>query len=298
MPILASLCNAREPVPSCLLLIEEDLSAFRWLALPEGFPPCTGVMGLAVDVSLIYLATQSGHLVAVQREAFSLSAVHTFRVVKDAHSIILCPNGLLVASTGSDSLCRLSLGGGALQEDVQWEVPVDGDRVDRSHINSLCWLDGRVFVSGFGAKEGPFWDSARAGFVLEAASEASVAQGLYHPHSLTAYGGAILVCESGLGGVRSLSDDRRATLEGYTRGLCAIGGTLYVATSVRRLVSRSTGVVFQEEPDPDAKCAVYALDAANFLVRARIMLDELPAEIYDLSVVGVEALSWPTAPWP
>src|SRR5262249_19515975 len=104
----------------------------------------------------------------------------------------------------------------------------------------------------------------------------------------------IIYCESGLLTVRALAGGRIRQLPGYTRGLCCIGNDLYVGTSSRRSISKSTGANVDPGPadGPPDRCTISRLALESFTVEDCTDLSARGQEIYDLlPVAGVAG--WP-----
>src|SRR5262249_16223223 len=140
------------------------------------------------------------------------------------HSVAWQDGTLYVASTGTDEVLGLRVEGGrVLSEEVVWRPPEATDRVDRHHVNSVAIHDGRLHAAGYWLKAGSFWRDALDGRVIDTSSGRELIDGLHHPHSLTAIGAELYLCESASRVMRSLDDARRVELSGYARGLCTVG---------------------------------------------------------------------------
>src|SRR5262249_32370546 len=153
-------------------------------------------------------------------------------------------------------------------EEVFWRPEPNGPRTDMHHLNALCCRRGDLLVSGFGKKVDRFWRSARDGFIVNVTRGQKLTSGIYHPHSLITLGDTIIYCESGLLTVRALAGGRIRQLPGYTRGLCCIGNDLYVGTSSRRSISKSTGANVDPGPadGPPDRCTISRLALESFTV--------------------------------
>jgi hypothetical protein len=296
MAILCSLCNIVGEKPSSLLLVDDGLCGFRWVRLPPGFP-AGGVTGLAMGSRFLYAAVQTtGQLAILDKSDLTLRSLHTLAERCDVHSLLEDGERVFAVATGLDTVLRLGMkDGSVVSEQTHWRPDPGGPPEDRHHLNSLSRWHGRLLVSGMGSRED--WPplGGRPGFVRDAESGETVAEGLHQPHSVTALGEDLFICESRLGVVRNLRCGRSATFSGYARGLCASGGSLFAAITKARRLSRSTGAVLNPQ-DPDDLAGRYALmrlDPETLETRAEIALDPVANEVYDLLAAGEEASSWP-----
>ncbi len=198
--------------------------------------------------------------------------------------------------SGTDEVVEVLLEGcRVVSEKVFWRPEAEAERIDNHHLNSINEWKGDIYVSGFGKKaEGGGWNTALNGFIYNITKEEKVTDGLQHPHSVMFANDRIAFCESPKTRLRFLHDERTATLPGYTRGLCMVGGKFFVGTSTQRKKSKSTGkAVVVEKPDAVERfCTVSRICAKTLSVEKTLDLRDYAYEIYDL--LPVEGTShWP-----
>jgi Domain of unknown function (DUF4915) len=288
--ILTSFCNLRTPdePPLCLFTGELDVPP---LVPAISFSDVCGVTGLAADREYVYCAAQirlayrdsphptpASELITFDRDGLRLCSRYRFRLARDVHSIVAIGDTLLAVSTATDAIVELALRRGQVTtEHVRWRADTSG-AADELHLNSLARDGGDLLVSGFGRGTGDHWDSARDGFVFALPLRAGVpdrvlAQGLVQPHSLLVRDGEVLLCESGNHAVRTLTATILDTIPGYPRGLCQIGSTLFVATSVGRRSSRGVW---------KGRCAIKRIEVGGLTVAGDLPVPSAAHEIYDL----------------
>lgn len=292
--LLASLCNNGRGLPSSLLLIEENLSAWRYLPYPQGVP-VAGITGLSLSPEYIAVASQNGGISILDRGNLSLKS-HLMRgLLKDTHSIMIDKGRLYAVSTGSDAVVAFDIADGNLRnERIHWKVSEESFGKDNNHLNSICSYEGCLLVSGFGAKETHLWSSAKKGFVIDIGSNTKVAEELCQPHSLSVLDGSLFICESAKARLLNVSKGKDKGLGGYVRGLCQGPLGIYVAVSRGRTVSKSTGLALTSPSDPGAvqgQAAIYLLDKDTLEQKA--MSDFGAMEFYDLVRLGDEVKGWP-----
>ena len=188
-------------------------------------------------------------------------------------------------STGTDEVIRLRLRGVDVMDEVGfWRPDRNEPRQDVHHLNSLIESHGELLVSGFGKKEGDRWSSARSGFVRNLTRHQVLASGIDQPHTLLEARGRIFFCESQRMAVRALGSHLQQLLSGYTRGLGVVGNDLFVATSVGRRVSKSTGKV--DNPAAlgtrNGHCTISRLSLEDLSLLETAHFDEYANEIYDI----------------
>lgn len=306
MDVLVSFLNPGAPGQPALGVLDAESLDFRLLRLPPELPARSGITGVAQSADYLFAVLQVSRggavtphfappaLLTFDRSTLRLLSEYTFPSARDVHSICLHGDRLYVVSTGTDEVLALRLDGPrVIQETVFWRPDASYPREDFHHLNSVCSFDGNLLVSGFGRKSGPLWSSALDGFVVNASRGAVIARGLSQPHSLLAVDGAIGYCESGKENVQIGHDLSIGDLHGYTRGLCGIGGKLFVGTSARRQISKSTGrPLTSSGPEASAFCRVSRLSPDTGDVEKTADLSEHASEIYDLLPVDGTAL-WP-----
>jgi hypothetical protein len=157
-------------------------------------------------------------------------------------------------------------------------------------VNSVLRADGTLFVSQFGPHEPGQKASADRGSVIDIGSGATVLEGLHHPHSLCAHDGRVLVADSARRRVLDVfSGEVVVTPEqlpdGYTRGLAAEAGTLWVGTSGPRLVSKSEGTLNESVEHRPEGARLTEVDVASGVARRTLDLTVLGRELYDVRLL-------------
>jgi len=294
MPLLASICNIRTEFKSGLLLLDENLSGYRYLKLP-GDLPSSGMTGITMSDDQVIASSQGGIIVTLDKTTLALLDKRPPQIAKDTHSILLHDGKLYAVATGLNAVVVMNLQEGKVSsERIHWILSKESFGRDTDHLNSICFHDGKLLVSGFGPKSEKLWSSAQNGFVMDIASGEKLYEGFFQPHTLTSYNGSLLICESGKSRVLDLSRGKVANLDGYVRGLCEGPEGLYAAVSKGRTVSRSTGLITTNPDDGgnfEGRSAIYLIDRDTFDVRKVLETGDL--EFYDLVIVGDQALSWP-----
>lgn len=290
-------------------LLDVATSEFRILELTSELSQYTGATGLAVSERYLYVVSQSStsmtksapspssSLLIFDRRRLSLLHQYPFRCAADVHSIIAQGSTLHVISTGTDEVIQLTLREEqVVSETVFWRLEADGPREDVHHLNALYLWNDELFVSAFGKKSAVSWNSARDGFILNISRGETLTSGLDQPHSLTVVGNRLAYCESRSMAVRVIGDSRTQHLPGYTRGICAVGEHLFVATSQGRQLSKSTGVINNPASGgvPGGRCTINRLSPETFEVEQTIDLSTHASEIYDLLPVD-DVAAWPLA---
>jgi hypothetical protein len=294
MKILASVCNAQAGLRSSLLLFDEALCGYSHLRLPDN-APSVGMTGVFVAKDEVIVSCQGGAIVVLDRETLFLKSRFSTKSPCDIHSILLSRDRLYAVATGINAVIAMGVENGKIKsEAVYWKYSEGSYGFDGDHVNSICIHDGRILVSAFGKKETSLWSSAQNGFVIDIESGRKLHEGLCQPHTLTSYGGSLLICESAKSRVLDLSRGRACVVDGYVRGLCGGPKGLYAAVSKGRTVSKSTGLVTMtpgEVGDPGGRSAIYLIDWETFEIKTVIEAGDF--EFYDLAVVGDEAEAWP-----
>src|SRR5687767_9937682 len=224
MHILISFNNTyQSPGFPVLGLINAETRQLEIPELPEEIPD-TGTLGLAQSSKYIFVGLQyafdarkanrippeiglqygpNGILASLQpcsllvfsRKNFKLLHQYEFRLVKDVHSFLLSPDEsrLYVVSTGTDELIELDLDGCHVKnEKTVWRPEVDGELNDHHHLNSICYWNGDIIISGFGKKAIPDdWNSAKNGFIYNVTKKRLLKEGLLQPHSLAPFNGTV-----------------------------------------------------------------------------------------------------------
>jgi hypothetical protein len=300
MHILVSFCNGRIAAMPKLGLLDTATSQVQIIRLPTILESGVGVTGLARSEHHIYAVIQDGerHLAIFDRTTFALCALPPLPALADIHSLWFDGGDLYAVSTGTDEVVKLRLRGTEIEvSEVYWRPDPAGPREDRHHLNAIIGVRGELYVSGFGQKAGARWSSARDGFIFNMTEQRYVLSGIEHPHSLAHLGGSLAYCESRHSAVRILGEERSQQLPGYTRGMCVVGESLYVGTSLGRRVSKSTGLINNPD-DPgalDGGCTISRLSVSSLAIEETIDLSSCGYEVYDLLPVK-DVAAWPVLP--
>lgn len=278
-----SFCNQR--VRDCgLAIVDGDQS--RWVPWPNGMES-SGATGMALTGGRLVLAAQvaggAATLLAFD-ESWNVK-VHHIPGPSDAHDIASSDDGLLLVSSGTDSIWLLDSTPFKL-----WSV---GEaRADEYHINGVTAEDSRILTSMFGPKHGRSWPQVMDGTVVAVPSGEVIVEGLHHPHSPRLCDGQLWVCDSSRGEVVVVADghQERIMIGGYTRGLWIGPDVALVGVSAARSRSRSRGT--KNLVSRDAFWSGLAVvDRHRLVVTDRVDLSGLGGEVYD--ILPVEAFEIP-----
>lgn len=168
-------------------------------------------------------------------------------LVNDGHSIIVLGNELYIASSGNDSVGKITFDDKLNVREVIEARLSSLDKGDTLHLNSVCSYQGKIYVSAFGNKGDKSWKECKSGVVLSLADRQVIAESIAHPHSLQVFDDCIYWLESKTGvlweyskelGLRNIS-----RVNGYARGLVVSARGFVVGISAARSVSKSTGTM-------------------------------------------------------
>jgi GT2 family glycosyltransferase len=192
----------------------------------------------------------------------------------DLHDLLWHDGFIYAVSTDCNAVLKLDA---SLRELERWtlsEVP------DSLHLNSICFLDGRLVASIFGRFEQHrgYKNATRgAGLVLDVVSGSVLVTGLSQPHSLKVQDGRLWLCDSEAHVLRVFDNGKlvaEVDLQGYVRGLAFGRDDIYVG------ISRSRNDVSDEA----RSASIVVLDRATLARRGSI---DIPAnEIYDICVLA------------
>jgi len=287
--LLVSFCNVRDYEKPVLALVtaRRGKADVRWVRV-DGVPPLGGATGLCRWRDLVCvvhqrgLKTPPGFVIVDPRRGFR--AVSRGRLPAGPHSVCAIDDDLYFAVSGRDSIYRATPKNGDWEVARHWTLPGSSGEKDENHLNAVALIDGRLCVSGFGAKSSEQWTSARSGFVYDVDAGGIVWEGIHHPHSLLAGSGTVWVCESAENVLLSRDGARVEMPSTYLRGLARVDGDSYVGSSRRRLVSESTGARTGEAPEGDyaGRCCVYRLVGDQGTPEPVVDFSRERNEIYDI----------------
>ena len=301
--ILVSFCNLNSPESPRLAVFEPLSNSLFPLEVPNVFPVCKGITGLAASDESIYVTSQhsticpNGLLLVFKRKDFSLVHIYRFQRVKDAHSLCWSNNRLLVVSTGTNEIIEIQLNSGEVTSEIAiWRPDGVCSSCDTYHLNAICDTSGGLVVSAFGKKLGDSWESVKRGFLYNLTQGEVLCSGLFHPHSVNELEqGKLIFCESQKGTVQILNGTQSPDLRGYSRGLCKVGENLFVGISMRRQISRSSGRPIGDGAHVDkgaTRCAIANLSARTLRVLSTYYIPLESCEIYDLLPIEY-GMDWP-----
>jgi hypothetical protein len=308
-PILISFCNVESAAAPLLALYDASAGQMLPLCFPEDVPYIRGITGLAQCERYIYVATQhrkaTGHagptprehfLLIFDRSDFALMTSYSFQIAHDIHSLCWLNGNLYVVSSGTDEVVEVRMKGHeVLSEEPFLRFAPHLPRGDMHHLNGICVHDRTLVLSGFGPRDGATWSSASDGFVMDIRRREVMAPNLQQPHTPTSYGSHVAFCESRRMNMGLTGRPMRRQLPGYTRGICVAGDDLFVATSVARTISYSTGsMVANPAPLQEAsgRCTITHMHGEDLMMVSAIDV-LLPAhEIFDMLPV-YDVGNWP-----
>lgn len=292
MKLLISFCNQhnRETQKNLVVLDTETKDTLKI----EGYPNNNGVTGLTQDnenIYAIYQADTSG-IVIIDKKTLKIKRSQKLPELKDPHSLIIKNSVLYIVSTGTDSINKYTVNHPTQTisfERIIWKPGDSKGDSDTHHLNSIYLYDGRIYVSGFGPKNGERWSSAENGYIIDVLSNEKIFEGIYHPHSIIVYKNKIFFTESSKRAVRKGKRTIIKLEEGYTRGLCIKGNTIIVGTSSGRKRSKSTGLVnnFADPGMVEPSCKVMLFEKKWLQYKKKTEFDFYPEyqEIYDILIM-------------
>jgi WD40 repeat protein len=285
MALLAvSFCNTQSEDSRILAVVDADSGEHRWLDYGrKGF---TNACGLAQTDTLLYSACSNEHasyLAVFEKPELHLREIMPLNGVFDAHSICLDGDAMIVASSGSDEIVRLTLDGSWAGNEVIWRA--SDRREDTEHVNALMWHQGRLLCSGFGGKVTARWSDSKNGYVYDVTKGSYLVRGISHPHSLGEHRREVYFCESSLSSVRTM-DRNVAQFSGYVRGLAfSNDGKCFVGRSIGRYETESPEFVLNPM-GPGVSSGTCAIEVCDSLepnaTRRSLDLTDFAREIYDI----------------
>jgi uncharacterized protein (TIGR03032 family) len=209
------------------------------------------------------------------------------------HDMAITRQGLLASNTRFSTVAQID---GHWNFDPVWQPPFITAVLpeDRCHLNGIAVEDGVLrYVTAFGICDtARGWREAplEAGVVLDVQAGGRVLRGgLYLPHSPRLVDGRLLVAEAGRGCL--LEIDRQsgaarqiAALPGFTRGIAAGGGVIFVGLSRIRgsarnkLLPLATGAA-------SLIAGIAAVEAASGAVLGFLHIEGPPREVFDLALL-------------
>lgn len=198
-----------------------------------------GLTGLARVGDRIYAAVQSNNprILVLDHRLTPIGAIISPEF-KDIHSIHCSGDGLIVCATGAQSVLRVDVTDRATTRLCAFDANVHLNCAcfDASDLPVCCHYPERVLHGAEGA----------GGGVINATTRQMVLAGLTQPHSLEPDGSAFLVLDSD--GRRLIRFDhtgiqQQQPLTGFLHGMATARGSLFVASSAGRVISRKNPAV-------------------------------------------------------
>ncbi len=288
MPLLLSFVNQVFTPELRLGYCDEKDGDFRWIT-PELPWETAGATGITTDgADLIYVCYQKAGLV-VYDLSLQVKQIFDFTKIKDPHTILFRKGALYVVSTITNEIYKIKLNkkGLATSEEIYWQMPgMENYAQDFVHMNSIdISSKGDFYITHFGMEDPEGWDKTRKGGVMNISSDDTIASNLHNPHSAYCLGDRILFCESTTG---KLFDQNGLVCEidGYVRGITENKDSLIVASSARRKISKSRGILKGRfgafEEDQAKKSFIHILNKKDFKIIESIETTSYGKEIFEL----------------
>ena len=218
----------------------------KYVSLPlERFPlskPGVGATGLIRQDERYFLVLQStpAYLLCLDRD-FNVLSSKALDLVQDAHSLVFYRESIYIASTGNNSIVKVSFDGDFGDEEVF--VRLNNSSENRLHLNSIAFWKDEAIVACFGLERGS--QIIRHGFVKNVSSDVTLLEGIREPHNLMVRDGFLYVLESSTGGLYQISPRQEVTLMkefgSYGRGLAFWEDDVFLVRNARRMLSRQVG---------------------------------------------------------
>jgi hypothetical protein len=299
--ILVSCCNKIENPelknPGVYLFrVDTDGGAITPVAI-DGLHEAHGITGIAECPDGYLALVQNNVNRAVRRDpirlvrlsrSFEARAIIDLHKVIDPHSLLMRGEQCLIVSSGTDEIISLD----RFENESVYASLMDHDAADKQdilHVNSICAMNDKLYISAFGRSSGELRLTATRGWISSLEPRERVMEELHHPHSLHAFKGEFWFCESGRGMVRHQDEVVAAIESGYVRGLAVADDDLFVGLSKRRKVSKSKQVAVPNvHPEKIGRCEVlhYRKRDGAWQLHQSIPFDGYSDEIYDILIMG------------
>ena len=279
--LLATVCNTTSnAVPYSLWFARGTEQYLVDLSGALDQPGDLGLTGLTRHGDRIYAAVQSSATPRILILDRHLAVVGTISKPEfaDLHSLHTSGDSLIVCSTGNRSVFRIDIADHHMAQLCQFEAAV--------HLNSaLPDASGLLVCCHYPAHIVP---EAIGGGIIDVTNRQVVLDRLGQPHSLQRFGDGFLALDSD--GERVIRFDhggirQQQALSGFLRGATAVHGSLFVASSVGRVISRKNPTVPPARHFWDTmgeQVTLYELDEATLAVKAEHHPLVAGFEIYEL----------------
>ena len=281
LTLLATICNTTpNAVPYTLWFARGSDQYLVDLSDALGQPGDGGLTGLTHVGARIYVAVQSSispRILILDRK-LALIGVIASPDFRDIHSIHGVGDALIVCSTGTQSVIRVDVADHSTTKLCEFDATI--------HINSACFDASQLLVCCH--YPGRVVPGAVGGGVIDATNRRVVLGGLTQPHSLEPNGGGFLILDSDGGRVIRFDHTgirQQQILSGFLRGLAMTCGSLFVASSAGRVISRKNPVAppgrqfWQVVAEP---VCIHQLDEATLAIKATHFPLVPGFEVYEL----------------
>jgi hypothetical protein len=291
--VAVTFCNQRSTPRLSICIVDLETAERQWLRVPDGFD--AGAAGIAAVDGALFVAAQPGGIVRYGCDLEPTGLLPT-PSARNLHSISYRPGerALYVTSAHNDTLFRYELddlGAGFKGEEAVYDADPSHRGQDRFHLNSVAEWRGDLYATLFGPSTGENHKSRRNGKVVRIADGKTIADGLYHPHSLYVHDDELYVVESQAQSVHRITGAEPRTWSipgGYPRGLATLSPQrLLVGVSALRRESNSLGTqnVFDSNTPLDFRTRLVELDLESGAVCRSVDLTLLAGEIFDVRVL-------------
>jgi hypothetical protein len=286
--LLVSFCNRNLDQPDLAVIdTESGVVSARWIPDSKLFRGCTGMCEIGASAGYAVILQGNPNQIAFLDEKlvflFSRKLTH-----KGIHTLLNHNGRLFCALTGSDAIGEITHS----NVEIVWQRAQESE--DTIHLNSIAFTKAGLIASCFGEKLSATWADNSLGSVFIPSNGITLWSGLKQPHSLCQVHESVAFCESA-NNVIVVGDKCVSFPYGYARGMCHVGGLLYIGSSELRQTSIATGIK-RIHPDYNlhrnvAGIATFNLDSGSF-VDPFIDLSFFASEIFE--VIPIES---PTSKW-
>jgi len=294
----------------CTLAISRRPSGVALVGVDQGVPTLSACllprsMGMAVSEDRIAIATARELMIFAnvrgiagiypQRpdyyDSIFVPRQSFYTAYCDLHDLAFDGQVVLAVNTRYSSICVID---GYFNFTPIWKPPFVTEFApdDRCHLNGMAFHDRKLrYATALGTTNTPYgWRDGMAfgGVLMEVPSGRIVVSGLSMPHSPRIIDGHLYVLEGGRGQVLRVDPTTgqctvMAKLPGFTHGLAAIGGVMFVGLSKLRDKRGPQGLPIEEEGELIA--GVAALDVASGEVLGILHFHNGVDEVFDVHVL-------------
>jgi hypothetical protein len=300
--VAVTFCNQLSTPRLAVCAVDLETGERAWLDVPADFD--RGAAGITnIDGDLL-VACQQGGLFRYGADLRPTVMLPTPKA-RNLHAMLYRPDerAVYVTSAHNDTLFRYGIDASASRVVDETEVYCADPRRrgdDLYHLNSMAEWNGDLYVTMFGTKDGATNVDRRNGRVVRVSDGEVIAGGLYHPHSLFAFGDDLLVVESQARAVRRVAGGPSSAWKiegGYPRGIVAAAGNrIWVGVSSLRRESSSLGTpnVIDSSSPLDFRTRLVEIDLESDISGRTVDLTDLGAEIFDVGALPAGAAFVPS----